>query len=99
MVKKSTVEIRDLTIFSFIVLLCLAIYAVTVYVVLSNVSHLLLELQLYDSAVYVGYAGASAIIISLVMMVLYYFVIGTILKRLNKANKWKEKHVDNNLAS
>lgn len=97
--KKVTVEIRDLTIFSFVILLCLSVYAATVYSVLGNVSSLLLQLGLYESADYVGVVGVSVVVISIVLMVLYYFVVGTILKRLNKANKWKEKNVDNNITS
>ena len=86
------VEIRDLTIFMLVMVMSIIVYGITNFVLLSNSCQVAFRLGDVETGKWLGWSAVSALILSLIMIILFLAVLGTILKRLNKRNQWVETH-------
>jgi hypothetical protein len=90
--KPVKVEIRDLATFTIVMIISVLVFGVANFIVLINASYVEFTQGNIEVANFLAYSAIAVLLLSILLLFVFFAVIGTILKRLNKANQWVEKH-------
>lgn len=92
MTKQVRVELRDMTVFMIVMIGSVLVYGVANAIVLYDCSYYEFRQGNIEAGRWLGYSAQGALLLSALLIAVFFAVLGTILKRLNKHNEWADKH-------